>query len=190
MPKILTLAGSTRRDSYNRKLAVAAAAIAEGLGAEVTRLELADYPLPLLSQDLEAAEGIPENATRLKRVFREHDGFVIACPEYNSSITPLLKNTIDWLSRRADGEPPLVAYKGKVATLLSASPGGLGGLRGLVHVRSILSNIGVLVLPTQVAVSKAHEAFGTDGALTDESVSKRVETAVRELVETSTRLAG
>ena len=190
MTRILTFAGSTRRDSFNRALAKAAAAMAEQAGAEVTDLELGDYPLPILSQDLEAAEGIPENATRLKKIFTEHDGLLIACPEYNSSITPLLKNTIDWVSRAAEGEAPLIAYRGKVATLLSASPGALGGLRGLVHVRSILSNIGVFVCPTQVAVSKAYEAFAEDGSLADTKLVNRVGAAVTELVQTTTRLHG
>jgi NAD(P)H-dependent FMN reductase len=104
---------------------------------------------------------------RLKRLMVEHDGLLIASPEYNSSITAVLKNTIDWVSRRAGDEVPLVAFRGKVATLMSASPGALGGLRALVHVRSILGNIGVIVLPEQIAVAKAHEAFNPDGSLKD-----------------------
>ncbi len=105
----------------------------------------------------------------------KHDGLLIAAPEYNSSITPLLKNTIDWVSRPSDGEKALAAYEGKVAAIMSASPGGLGGLRGLVHLRSILSNIGVLVIPDQVAVGKAHEAFGPDGNFVDEKRRASVE---------------
>lgn len=190
MARILVFAGSTRRDSYNRKLAAAAAEMARDAGAEATLLELADYPLPLFSQDLESDEGTPEHATRLKELFTEHHGLLIACPEYNSSITPLLKNTIDWLSRRAEGEAPLAAFKGKTATLLSASPGALGGLRGLVHVRSILGSIGVIVLPGQVAVSRAFEAFDDDGSLADEKTAARVRSAVEELVAVTTALAG
>ena len=106
---------------------------------------------------------------------KSHQGFLISCPEYNSSITGILKNTIDWASREAPGEGPLVCFRGKTAALLSASPGGLGGLRGLVHVRSILGNIGVLLLPDQVAIPKAHEAFQPDGALKDPKQQAAVE---------------
>lgn len=112
---------------------------------------------------------------KLKQLFLEHDGLLISSPEYNSSITPLLKNTIDWVSRPAEGEAPLAAYKDKIAALMAASPGGLGGLRGLVHVRSILSSIGVIVLPDQIAVSRAFEAFDDDGQIKDEKQRARVQ---------------
>ena len=166
-PRILAFAGSLRRDSFNRKLVPIAAKGAREAGAEVTLIALKDFPLPLFDQDLEAEQGMPENGKKLKQLFIDHDGLLIACPEYNSSITAVLKNTIDWVSRPAPGEPSLVAFRGKVATLMSASPGALGGLRGLVHVRSILGNIGVIVLPDQLAVPKAYEAFEADGSLKD-----------------------
>ncbi len=162
MPRILAFAGSLRRDSFNKKLVSIAAHGAREAGAEVTLIDLKDFPLPLFDQELEA---LPEAATRLKRLFIDHDGLLIASPEYNSSITAVLKNAIDWVSRPAPNEPPLVGFKGKVASLMSASPGALGGLRGLVHVRSILGNIGAIVLPDQVAMAKAHEAFQPDGSL-------------------------
>jgi chromate reductase, NAD(P)H dehydrogenase (quinone) len=167
-PKILAFSGSGRRDSYNQKLVNIAADGAKASGSEVTVINLADFPLPLFDEDLEREAGNPENAAKLKDLFIEHDGFLIACPEYNSSITPLLKNTIDWVSRKVGDEVPLVAYKGKSACLMSTSPGGLGGLRGLVHVRSILSNIGVIVLPDQIAVSGAGSGFDENGQLKDE----------------------
>jgi NAD(P)H-dependent FMN reductase len=129
----------------------------------------------LFDHDLEAEQGIPENGKRLKQLFINHDGLLIACPEYNSSITAVLKNAIDWVSRPVPGEPSLVAFKNKVATLMSASPGALGGLRGLVHVRSILSNIGVIVLPDQIAVAKANEAFNADGSLKDSKQQAGIE---------------
>ncbi len=166
-PKILAFAGSARRESYNKKLLKIGVSGAQAAGAEVTLIDLADYPLPIFNEDLEREDGVPENAKKLKQLFVEHHGLLISCPEYNSSITPLLKNTIDWVSRPAAGEPSLIAYRGKAATLLSASPGALGGLRGLVHVRSILGNIGVIVLPDQIAVAKAFEAFNPDGSLQD-----------------------
>lgn len=172
-PKILAFAGSARRDSFNKKLVQIAAKGAQDAGAEVTLLDLADFPMPLYDGDLEAEHGIPENVKALKELFLAHQGLLIACPEYNSSITPLLKNTIDWVSRPVEGEGPLAAYQGKVCSLMAASPGALGGLRGLVHVRAILQNIGVIVLPKQMAISQANNAFAEDGSLKD---SKQHET--------------
>ena len=188
-PRILAFAGSNRRGSYNRKLITIAVRGAEDAGATVTVLDLKDYPLPLMDEDLEREKGTPENAAKLKQLFIDHEGFLIASPEYNSSITPLLKNTIDWVSRPAEGEPPLVAYKGKAAALMSASPGGLGGLRGLVHLRAILSNIGVLVLPDQIAVSKAFEAFQEDGSLREERRHQGIEGLGRSLASMLSRLS-
>src|SRR5215471_4093780 len=137
-PRILAFAGSLRRESFNKKLVPIAVKGAREAGAEVTLIDLKDFPLPLFDQDLEAEQGMPQNGAKLKRLFIEHDGLLISSPEYNSSITGVLKNAIDWVSRPAPDEPSLVAFRGKVATLMSASPGALGGLRGLVHLRSIL----------------------------------------------------
>jgi len=174
-PRILAFGGSLRRDSLNQKLATIAAAGAREAGAEVTVIALRDYPLPVFDQDLEAAEGMPVAAKKLKQLFRDHNGLIIAAPEYNSSITAALKNALDWVSRtESDDEPSLAAFTGKAAILCSASPGGLGGLRGLVHVRAILGNIGVTVLPDQVAVSQAHAAFRPDGSLSDEKQAAKV----------------
>ena len=174
-PRILVFGGSLRRDSFNQKLAAIVASGARAAGAEVTLIALRDFPLPVFDQDLEDAEGMPAAAKKLKQLFREHHGLLIATPEYNSSITAALKNAIDWVSRaESDDEPPLVAFTGKTAILCAASPGALGGLRGLVHVRAILGNLGVTVLPDQVAVSKAHEAFKPDGSLADEKQAAKV----------------
>lgn len=166
-PRILAFAGSLRKDSFNKRLVKIAAHGARSAGADVTLIDLRDFPLPLYDGDLEAASGIPEPGVRLKKLFVEHDGLLLACPEYNSSITAVLKNTLDWVSRPLPGEANLAAFTGKAATLLSASPGALGGLRGLVHVRAILGAINVIVLPEQLAIAKAHDAFGDDGALKD-----------------------
>jgi NAD(P)H-dependent FMN reductase len=175
MPRILAFAGSLRRGSFNKKLVSIAVKGARDAGAEVTLIDLKDLPLPLFDQDLEAEQGMPENGQKLKQLFIDHDGLLLSCPEYNSSITAVLKNAFDWVSRPAPGEPSLVAFRGKVATLMSASPGALGGLRGLVHVRSILGNIGVIVLPDQVAVPRAHEAFQPDGSLLDPKQQAAIE---------------
>ena len=174
-PRILAFAGSTRRESFNKKLVAIAAQGAREAGAEVTYIDLKDFQLPLFDQDLEAEQGMPENGKKLKKLFIEHDGLLIASPEYNSSFPAVLKNVIDCVSRPAPGEPSLVAFMGKVATLMSASPGALGGQRGLIHVRSILGNLGVIILPDQIALGKAHEAFHVDGTLTDPKQQTRIE---------------
>src|SRR3954453_10224030 len=180
-PRILAVAGSTRSDSYNKRLARVAAAGAREAGADVEIIDLRDFALPLFDEDLEKEHGMPPAGQRLKQLFRESDGFLISSPEYNSSITAVLKNAIDWVSRAAPGEPPLVGFAGKAVVLMSASPGALGGLRGLVHLRSILGNIGVIVLPDQVAVPRAHDAFRPDGSLTDPKQQAGIEELAEEL---------
>lgn len=167
VPKILAFAGSTRTDSFNKKLVKIAAQGAQAAGAQVTYLDLRDLPMPLYDGDLEIKEGIPPNAQKFKELLLAHQGLLISSPEYNSSISGVLKNAIDWASRALPGEAPLACFTNKVAGLLSASPGALGGLRALVHVRSILGNIKVLVLPDQIAVPKADQAFNPDGSLKD-----------------------
>ncbi len=187
-PRILAFAGSARTGSLNRRLIRIAADGARAAGAEVTLLELREVPLPLYDGDLEAADGLPVNARKLKELFLAHHGLLIAAPEYNSSITPLLKNTIDWVSRSAPGEASLACFDGKVAGLLSASPGSLGGLRGLVALRLCLSNIRVLVLPDQVAVPGANEAFADDGRLKDEKRQTAVARLGATLAQTIAKL--
>lgn len=172
--RILAFAGSLRRDSWNKKLAHVVADGARAAGAEVTLLDLRDYAMPLYDGDVEAASGLPDAAKRFKQALIAHHGLLIASPEYNSSISGVLKNAIDWASRAEPGEKPLICFEGKVAGLVSASPGALGGLRGLVTVRSILGNLRVLVVPEQVAVSKAHEAFDAEGKLRDAKVADAV----------------
>jgi len=165
-PKILAFAGSLRKDSLNKKLIKIAVKGAEEAGAKVTLIDLKDYPLPIYDQEIEDSEGLPENALKLKALMLEHDGFLIASPEYNSSISGVLKNVIDWTSRQAKpDEVYLCCFIDKVVSLMSASPGALGGLRGLVHVRSLFNNIYSLVLPKQKCIPEAHQAFGPDGNL-------------------------
>lgn len=183
MARILAFAGSLRRDSFNKKLVKIAVEGARRAGAEVTLIDLKEYPMPIYDGDIEAATGIPEVGLKLKKLFIEHDGLLLSCPEYNSSITAALKNAIDWVSRPQPNEPSLVAFTGKVATLMSASPGALGGLRGLVHVRAILGNINVIVLPQQIAVNRAHEAFNDDGTLKDANQHAAIENLGKTLAD-------
>jgi chromate reductase len=182
IPKILAFAGSTRTGSFNKTLIKIASSAAEKEGAEVTLLDLRAFPLPLYDGDLEQEQGIPPLARQLKDYFIQNHGFLISAPEYNSSITGVLKNVIDWTSRPEPGEPSLVCFTDKFAGLMSASPGALGGLRGLVTVRSVLNNIGTHVIPHQVAISKAHEAFNPDGSLKDSKQQASVEKISQQLV--------
>jgi chromate reductase, NAD(P)H dehydrogenase (quinone) len=187
--RILAFAGSTRTESFNKKLVKVAADGARRAGAEVTLIDLRDFALPLYDGDLEDSQGLPETAKKLKQIFLAHDGLLIAAPEYNSSISGVLKNTIDWVTRaESDSEPTVACFAGKVAGLMSASPGGLGGLRGLGQVRTILGNIKVLVLPDQIAVSKAHEAFHPDGSLKDANQQTAVEKLGATLATTLAKL--
>jgi NAD(P)H-dependent FMN reductase len=187
MPKILAFAGSARRDSWNKKLIRVAAEAARTAGAEVTLIDLADYRLPVYDGDLEEAEGLPENALKLKTLFSSHDALLIACPEYNSSITPLLKNTLDWVSREWQSESGLVPYQNKIAALIAASPGQFGGMRMLPHVRQILNTLGVLVLPGQFSLPHAHLAFDAEGALKE---SQRLYELVSALVSVTDKHIG
>jgi len=175
MSKILAFAGSSREASFDKKLVKIAALCAEEAGAAVTIIDLTDYPMPLFNQDLEQEEGMPENARQFKNLLIEHDAFLIASPEYNSAFSPLLKNVIDWASRsESDDELPLVAYRGKMAVIMATSPGTLGGLRGLVFLRMLLSNIGITVLPDQQAIPFAFKTFDNNGLLTDDRKQKSV----------------
>jgi len=167
-PKILAFAGSLRKDSYNKKLIRIAVKGAEEAGGDVRLIDLLDYQFPLYNEDIERDSGVPEKAKELKKMMIESQGFLLSCPEYNSSISGVLKNTIDWASRQeTPDEENLICFKKKIVTLMSASPGPLGGLRGLVTVRSIFGNINCIVLPNQKCISKAFDAFNADGSLKD-----------------------
>jgi chromate reductase len=182
--KILVFAGSIRTGAYSGKTADAATKELALQGAEVTRISLADYPLPIMDQDLEVEKGVPENAFKLARLIAAHDGLLIASPEYNSSIPPLLKNTIDWVSRiHKDGGRPFKPYAGKIAALCSSSDGNFAGARGLYHLRSVLMNCGVEIITPQCSVPRAQEAFDEHGEFKDEHLRRRMETVVRTLIE-------
>ena len=181
--KILAFAGSTRVDSFNNKLVKIAASGARAAGAQVTCLDLRDLPMPIYDGDLEIQQGLSDNVKKFRALLMGHDGLLISAPEYNSGVSGVLKNAIDWASRPLPGEAPLACFTGKVAVLMSASPGVLGGLRGLVQVRSILSNIQVLVLSQQMAIPKADEAFNADGTLRDVKQQDAIEALGSSLAE-------
>lgn len=185
--RILAFAGATRTQSWNKKLIRLGADAVRREGAEVTLIDLRDVAMPLFDGDLEQ-EGLPPGAQVLKRLMVEHDGFLISAPEYNSSISGVLKNAIDWVSRPVGG--PVSAFRGKVAGLLAASPGNLGGIRGLFTVRQVLTVLGTLVIPTQFGLARAAEAFNADGSLKDPAQQKSVEGVASELVRIAGRLKG
>ena len=190
MNKIIAFAGSTRTESYNKKILKTAIFGAREAGAEVTVIDLRDYPLPIYDGDLEVREGIPSNGKKLKELFNTHHALLLALPEYNSSISGVFKNTIDWISRQEKNEVPLQCFIGKVAGLISASPGSLGGLRGLVHARAMLENINVLVMPEQICVPKAADAFDEYGILKNEKTKISIEKLGADLVDLTLRVRG
>ena len=190
MVKLLFLAGSARKDSINKKLAKLAAEIAQDAGAQVTYIDLKDFEMPIYDGDFEQENGVPDNAKKLKQLFSDHDGLLIASPEYNSSMSALLKNSLDWISRpHEENEAPLIAFRGKVAALSAVSPGGLGGVRGLVPLRMMLGNIGVTVIPSQIAVSSGFQAFDEDGQLGDDNQVRMLKATVDEFIKTANRLS-
>ena len=182
--RILVLSGSIRSGSHNDQLAGSAVRELSELDCEVTRISLADYPLPIYDGDLEAQDGVPENAIRLARLFHEHDGLFIASPEYNGSLSSLLKNTLDWVSRVSShkGEP-IMPYRGKVAALAAASPGAMGGITMLYHLRDILVRLGTLVVSEQAAIGDAGSAFDDMDRLSNERQAGFLKTTCKSLVE-------
>ncbi|MCC7251957.1 NAD(P)H-dependent oxidoreductase [Hyphomicrobium sp.] len=190
--KLLFFAGSARDASYNKRLARLGVEIAEANGLAATFADIGDYPMPLYDADLQALEGIPENAKKFEALMKVHTGIFIACPEYNASITPLLKNTLDWVSRvRVEGEEPLAVYKTRVFALGSASPGGMGGLRGVNTVRTVLElGLGALVLPDQFAVPKAADAFEDNGHLKNKDSQETFKKLIQKLARAAHVLHG
>lgn len=184
---LLVFAGSMRRESLNKKLARVAAGMAEAAGARTTYIDLIDYPMPLYDGDLEAESGPPANAFRLQEIIAEQHGLIVVSPEYNHSIPALLKNTLDWVSRtpRVRGPNP---FAGKVAGIMSASPGGLGGIQGQDHLRRVLETVGALVLPGGVALPRADQAFDAEGGLADPALRRRVSDLVGEVLRVAGRL--
>ena len=189
-PRILVLAGSLRTGAFSIKTAEAAMKELAVQGAEVTRISLADYPLPLMDQDLEREKGIPDNAVKLGGLIAAHDGLLIASPEYNASIPPLLKNAIDWVSRvREVRGRTLRPFAGKVAALCSSSDGNFGGMRGLYHLRAVLMNCHVEIVTPQCSVSGASRAFDDEGGFVDERLRRTMGTVCAALIERAAMLS-
>lgn len=189
-PKILVFAGSVRNDSVNKKLARCAAEAVKKQGATAHFIDLRDYPMPLYDQDLEDAAGLPENTKKLKKLMNECQGFIIVSPEYNSSIPPVLKNAIDWASRKeSPEEKDLACFRGKTALIMGASPSFMGGMRALVQLRSILGNIGVLVLADQMTLPNAFEAFLPDGSLKEAKHQENVHRLTEKLTHLLQKLS-
>ncbi|WP_150523637.1 NADPH-dependent FMN reductase [Roseibium sediminis] len=184
-PKIMVMSGSSRAGSVNTKLAALVGKKLALADADVTIVSLKDYPLPLYDGDYESASGVPAPAQKLKKLMQAQDGIFIACPEYNAGITPLLKNTLDWVSRiNEPGEPQGIVYKGRVFAIGSASPGAIGGLRGLIGMRTILEvGLGALVLPQMVSVGGAMAAFDEKGDLTDSRLAGMLDAMVAALLK-------
>ena len=162
-PKILAFAGSLREHSYSKRIVKTAARGAEEAGAEVTYIDLRDYPMPIYNADDHEKNGFDANSLKLQKLFMEHDGLLIASPKYNASLSAALKNTIDWTSRKSDEFKLGEVFKGKVGAIMTESPGAFGGIRCLGHLRDVLTILLVNVLPSEIAVGKVHEMFDGDG---------------------------
>ena len=191
LPKVLVVSGSIRTGSHNARLAALASKELLLAGADVTRISLADYPMPIYDGDLEARSGPPENAVKLKRMIGTQQGVFIASPEYNASVTPLLNNAIDWVSRvRERGEEPLAAYKNRVFAIGGASDGALGAMRSLMALRQVLElGCGALVIPDQIAVMRASDAFDEMDNLKDERAARMLKRVAQRLTDMAREMA-
>ena len=187
--KVLVFAGSAREASLNKKLARVAARAIDAQGGSATLIDLRDFPMPIYEGDLEAREGMPKEARRLRELFVSHPAFVVVTPENNGSMPSLLKNCIDWLSRDVDDRNGLEPYKGKIIGIMAASPGAFGGSAALFHLRQSLTKLLAFVVPEQFPLPKADQAFGPDGALTQGWQQKGVESVVKSVLATAARFA-
>ena len=190
-PKILAFAGSLREHSFSKRVVKTAMTGAGDAGAEITYVDLHDYPMPIYNEDDQKQNGIDPNALKLQRILAEHDGLLIASPEYNGSLSGALKNMIDWTSRQSDEYKMVEVFKGKWAAIMTESPGVFGGLRCLGHLRTVLSIMFVNVLPTEIAVGKVHEMFDGDSAeMTNEKMKGILENLGASLVDILKKTGG
>lgn len=191
-PRLLFIAGSAREKSWNKKLARLGHQIADANGIASAFADLGDYPMPIYNGDIETESGSPDNAHKLKALMKVHSGIFIASPEYNASFSALLKNALDWVSHtRDDGEDPLEVFKTRVFAVGSASPGGMGGLRGLSQLRLVLEiGLSALVLPDQFAVPRAVDAFDENGHLKNKDSQETYKKLIQKLARAAHVLHG
>lgn len=191
MTKILLFSASTRPGSLNERVAKALEIELAKLGAEVTHVHLENYQMPIYDSHIEEAEGVPVAARTLYDLFKQHQGIFIASPEYNASVTPLLKNTLDWISRvRVEGEPPMACFKDRAFAIGSASPGAMGGYRGLLALRQILElGLGAMVLPEMISVNNASASITEDGVVQDERLRNFLSACACALVKMANKLS-
>ncbi len=183
-PKILAFAGSLREHSYSKRVVKTAVKGAKAAGAEVTYIDLREFPMPIYNADDHEKDGFDANAAKLQKLLSEHDGLLIASPEYNGSVPGGLKNMIDWTSRKSDEYGMIEVFKGKTAAIITESPGAFGGLRCMAHLRGMLTIMLVNVLPSEIAVSKVNTMFdGDDEEMTDEKMKKILEDLGVSLVD-------
>jgi len=173
MTHYLTFSGSRRQNSFNTTVVNLVSRELTKLNAQVTDISLNDFGLPLYEQPTETQLGLPEKAIDLRNLFRDHDGLVIGCPEYNGFLPPLLLNTLTWISRSPEGQPDLSVFQGKLVLITSCSPGSLGGIRAAAHIKSFLSGVGCVVFPEMVIVPNASSAFDDKGDLADENLRRK-----------------
>ena len=182
---VLVFAGSTRVASLNRRLASVVAAATQEHGAEVSLLELGDYPLPLYDGDYETNHGSPRHVAVLRNLLKRHDVWLIASPDYNSSIAPILKNLIDWVSRPCDGEDYVACFKGRKVGLMSSSPGSSGGARGLPHLRHVLTHLGANVTTEQFTLPRGASAFADSGHFAEPARIEQLQRFLRNVLDTA-----
>ena len=188
-PKILAFAGSLRKHAFSKRVVKTALKGAEQAGADVTFIDLGDYPLPLYNPDDHEALGFHQNALSLQNLMAQHEGFLIASPEYNGSLSAVLKNTIDWASRKSDQYEMGQVFAGKVAAIMTSSPGSLGGIRALTHLRGVLTAVRLIVLPQEISVPFAGNKFnGDEEEMIDEKVRRNLESLGAGLVAMLSRL--
>lgn len=180
--KVLVFSGSTREDSANKKLVKEAAHIAKQMGAKVNIIDLKDFPIPFYDQDLEEKGGLPMHAKRLRKMMLESNAMIIATPEYNGSVSGILKNTLDWVSRDENGQPSRDAFKGKRIAIMSASPGKGGAERALTHLSTIVQNIGGTVVGIQLSVPDSFSAFAPDGSLKNPQLQEKLKQEIEQLL--------
>lgn len=177
--KVLAFSGSTRKDSFNKKLLGEAVNIAREMGDKVKVIDLKDYSMPFYDGDLEEKQGMPSKAKQLRQLMIQSQVILIASPEYNGSLPALLKNAIDWASRSEEGGSSRDAFKGKKFAIMSASPGPTGGARGLAHLRAIIEDVGGTVIPQQVVVPDAYNAFDEQGHLKDPKLRRELQQLIQ-----------